>query len=279
VASIAGPPVAGLVIVLAGTGAAFTVDAVSFFVAAIVILLMARPDIPGAVSTSAGHAADQPQAASFGEELRAGVRYVAADPAIRTLMLIALVLNFALNGPAAVGMAWLADRRFDAGPSGLGLMAAGWAAGALVGTLVAGNARLDHQGRALLGAVVAAGAMMVAVGVLVGLAGVVAALAVMGVAIGYVNIVAISWIQARVDPAMVGRVMSLVMLMSFGITPLSLALAGVLIDLDATALFVGAGVLTMLTALFAGLVGLPAMLDGATPAGAVDGQPGPAATQ
>ena len=55
--------------------------------------------------------------------------------------------------------------------------------------------RLDHQGRALLGAVVAAGAMMVAVGVLVGLAGVVAALAVMGVAIGYVNIVAISWIQ------------------------------------------------------------------------------------
>ena len=279
VASIAGPPVAGLVIVLAGTGAAFTVDAVSFFVAAIVILLMASPDVPGAVSTSAGQAADQPQAASFGEELRAGIRYVAADPAIRTLMLIALVLNFALNGPAAVGMAWLADRRFDAGPSGLGLMAAGWAAGALVGTLVAGNARLDHQGRALLGAVVAAGAMMVAVGVLVGLAGVVAALAVMGVAIGYVNIVAISWIQARVDPAMVGRVMSLVMLMSFGITPLSLALAGVLIDLDATALFVGAGVLTMLTALFAGLVSLPAMLDGATPAGAVDGQPGPAATQ
>jgi len=278
-ASIAGPPVAGLVIVLAGTGAAFTVDAVSFFVAAIVILLMARPDVPGAVPTVVDAAADEPQAASFGEELRAGIRYVTADPAIRTLMLIALVLNFALNGPAAVGMAWLADRRFDAGPSGLGLMAAGWAAGALVGTLVAGNARLDHQGRALLGAVVAAGAMMVAVGVLVGLPGVVAALAVMGVAIGYVNIVAISWIQARVDPAMVGRVMSLVMLMSFGITPLSLALAGVLIDLDATALFVGAGVLTMLTALFAGLVGLPAMLDSATPAGAADGQPGPAATQ
>jgi hypothetical protein len=121
--------------------------------------------------------------------------------------------------------------------------------------------------------------MMVAVGVLVGLPGVVAALAVMGVAIGYVNIVAISWIQARVDPAMVGRVMSLVMLMSFGITPLSLALAGVLIDLDATALFVGAGVLTMLTALFAGLVGLPAMLDSPTPADTVGGHAGPAATQ
>ena len=63
----------------------------------------------------------------------------------------------------------------------------------------------------------------------------------MGVAIGYANIVAISWIQARVDHAMIGRVMSLVMLMGVGITPLSLAVSGGLIDLNATALFVGAG--------------------------------------
>ena len=91
--------------------------------------------------------------------------------------------------------------------------------------------------------------------------GVVAALAVMGVAIGYVNIVAVSWLQGRVQPAMVGRVMSIVMLMSFGITPLSLGLSGALIDLNATALFVGAGVLTVLAALFAITVRLPAMLD------------------
>ncbi len=50
---------------------------------------------------------------------------------------------------------------------------------------------------------------------------------------------------------MIGRVMSLVMFMGVGITPLSLALSGWLVDVDATALFVGAGILILLTALFA----------------------------
>ena len=38
---------------------------------------------------------------------------------------------------------------------------------------------------------------------------------------------------------MIGRVMAIVMLMGFGITPLSYALSGALIDVNATALFAG----------------------------------------
>jgi MFS family permease len=193
-------------------------------------------------------------------------------------MLLSLVLNFALNGPAGVGMAWLAQQRFDAGPVGLGLMEAGWAAGALVGIILAGNVRIERQGRVVVGAVAAAGLMMGAVGTLGSLPGVVAALAVMGVAIGYVNVVAVSWLQGRVRPAMVGRVMSIVMLMSFGATSLSLALAGVLIDLYATALFVGAGLLTVGVALFASAIHLPAMLDERSDPAQIRA-PDPAATQ
>jgi len=270
-AAIAGPPLAGIVIAIAGTGVAFTIDAVSFFAAALVILLMrpapASSRLPGhpAVDLSepaeTANAADAPAGPSFWAELRGGIRYVAADPAIRTLMLLALVLNLALNGPAGVGMAWLANQRFDAGPAGLGLMEAGWAAGALVGIVLAGNVRLERQGRMVVGAVAAAGLMMAAVGLLSSLVGVVAALVVMGLAIGYVNVVAVSWLQGRVEPGMVGRVMSLVMLMSFGVMPLSLGLSGALIDANATALFVGAGALTVVTAIFAALIRLPAMLD------------------
>jgi hypothetical protein len=265
-ASIAGPPLAGIVIAIAGTGTAFAVDAVSFFVAAVVILLMGPAPAPRTADPAAGvrapmESAHTPAGPSFQAELGAGIRYVAADPAIRTLMLLALVLNLALNGPAGVGIPWLAQQRFDAGPMALGLMEAGWAAGALVGIVLAGNVRLERQGRMVVGAVAAAGLMMAAVGILGSMPGVVAALAVMGVAIGYVNIVAVSWLQGRVQPSMVGRVMSIVMLMSFGITPLSLGLSGALIDLDATALFVGAGALTVLAASFAVTVRLPAMLD------------------
>jgi hypothetical protein len=69
-----------------------------------------------------------------------------------------------------------------------------------------------------------------------------------------------------------------VMLMTFGVTPLSLGLAGALIDLDATALFVGAGALTVIAALFAVAVQLPAMLD-ERPALAQIAASGPATTQ
>jgi MFS family permease len=265
-AAMAGPPLAGIVIVIAGTGAAFALDAVSFFVAALVILLMKPAPTRRMEDWAAGApalvgTAQVPAGPSFRAQLGAGIRYVMADPAIRTLMLLALVLNFALNGPAGVGMAWLAQQRFDAGPMGLGLMEAGWAAGALVGIVLAGNVRIERQGRVVVGSVAVAGLMMAAVGTLGSLPVVVAALAVMGVAIGYVNVVAVSWLQGRVRPAMVGRVMGIVMLMSFGATSLSLGLAGALIDLDATALFVGAGGLTVVAAVFAFAIHLPAMLD------------------
>jgi hypothetical protein len=176
-------------------------------------------------------------------------------------MLISLVLNFALNGPVMVGMPWLADQRFDAGPAGLGVLAAAWSVGALVGVVVAGSVTLQRPGRMLLGVVVICGVCEALVGVLPSLGAVWVALAVLGVAIGYENIVAISWIQARVDRAMIGRVMSLVMLMGVGITPLSLAISGALIDLDATALFVGAGLLELLTAALAASLGFSALFD------------------
>ena len=108
------------------------------------------------------------------------------------------------------------------------------------------------------------GVCEILVGVLPSLLGVWIALALMGVAIGYANIVAISWIQARVDHAMIGRVMSLVMLMGVGITPLSLAVSGGLIDLDATALFVAAGLLILLTAAASAAVGFVRLFDAAT---------------
>lgn len=273
-ASVVGPPLAGVAIALAGTGIAFSVDAASFLVAAGLIAMLSSGVVvaarAGAARTqgAATPIAETPELAvssdapeSFGAALRGGLSYVARDPAIRTLMLLSLLLNLALSGPGAVGMAWLAQNRFDAGPLGLGVMAAGFAAGALLGTVLAGNAGLERQGRIVLSGVVAAGLAMVAVGVLDWLPGAVVALFVMGLAIGYTNVVAISWLQARVDPALIGRVMSLVMLMGFGITPLSLGLAGALIDANAVVMFVGAGLAVIGAAVLGMLIGFPAMLD------------------
>ena len=167
--------------------------------------------------------------------------------------MLSMVLNFALNGPALVGMPWLAEIRYDAGPAGLGLLTAAWAAGALGGTLVAGNVRAERPGRILLFAVAACGIAMMGVGLAPGLPVAAACLAVMGLGIGYCNVVAISWLQSRVPTDMVGRVMSVAMLMGFAMTPLSLGIAGALLDVNATVLFLAAGAIVGLVAVVAWL--------------------------
>ena len=70
----------------------------------------------------------------------------------------------------------------------------------------------------------------------------------MGFGAGLINVLAISWMQARVEVAMLGRVMSLTMLAGVGLAPVSLAIAGLLVDVAVVPLFVGAGAVVLATA-------------------------------
>ena len=132
-----------MLVALVGTGAAFAFDAVSFAIAALALLAMrggrtlrhATGD--GAASARTRHRA--PAKAGLLTDIRAGAAYAAADPAIRTLLLLSAVFNLAINGPIAVGLPWLADQRFAADASVFGLMIAGFGLGALVGALIAGS--------------------------------------------------------------------------------------------------------------------------------------------
>ena len=288
--SIVAPPIAGLVVAALGTGIAFGVDAASFVLAAGFIALISGTaaravtattaeataiDAPGpadvVATPAATPAAAKPHAESeaphepFMAALVGGLRYVVADRGIAVMLGVSLVLNFALNGPAAVGMPWLAELRFHAGAAGLGLLVSGWAIGGLAGTVIAGNVRLERQGRLILLAIAVSGLAMGLVGLAGSLLVAVGLFAVGGFCIGYVNIVAISWLQARVEVGMLGRVMSVAMLVGFGISPLSMAIAGVMIDVNATALFVGAGVLVILATVGAVALGTVELFDGPPP--------------
>jgi hypothetical protein len=270
--TIVAPPVAGLVVAAAGTGIAFGLDAASFVVAAGLIALVGGASGRAVAPSPVERASGEPRAVSpvpaeepFLRALASGFRYVLADRAIAAMLVVSLVLNLALSGPAAVGMAWLAEFRYHAGATGLGLLVTGWAAGGLAGTLIAGNARLERQGRILLVGIAVSGLAMAGVGLVGSLGAAVALFAAAGLCIGYVDIVAISWLQARVEVAMLGRVMSVVMLVGFGISPLSMALAGALIDVNATALFVGAGALVVSAAVGAFWRGTAQLFDAPAP--------------
>ena len=74
------------------------------------------------------------------------------------------------------------------------------------------------------------------------------AAAPLGAGVGVLQVSGMAWLQRRSDPALQGRVMSLVMFAIMGLTPLSYAVAGMLAELHPAVLFMGAGAVMLVLA-------------------------------
>jgi hypothetical protein len=71
--------------------------------------------------------------------------------------------------------------------------------------------------------------------------------ALSGMALGYGNLLGLTWAQSRIPADLMGRVMSLMFLGSIGLVPVSMLLAGatVQVSLEGTLLIAGAGMALM----------------------------------
>ena len=261
-----GPALAGIVVAAVQTGAAFAVDAASFAVAALALLLV-RGGRRTAPAQEALGGADR-RTHDLLSTIRSGLAYAWSDPAVRALIGLTAALNFAFVGPVSVGLPYLADTRFEGGSAALGLMLSAFGAGAVGGALLAGSLR--HVPR--LGLVILLLAMVLGVGeALVGLApNVWIAMAIgacIGVGIGFLNVRVIAWLQARTPEDMRGRVMSLIMFSGMGLAPFSLAIAGAIIDLGAVGMtFAAGGAIIVLAALAGMLSRVPQLMTDEVPA-------------
>jgi MFS family permease len=74
-------------------------------------------------------------------------------------------------------------------------------------------------------------------------------MAVMGAGIGFTSVIATAWLQSRAAVQMQGRMMSVVMFAAVVFDPFSQGLAGVMLDVGLTAMFVVAGALLIVTGL------------------------------
>lgn len=233
---IAGPILGGVVVGGFGTGWAFAGDALSFAIGFLFVLWL-----PTARAGQAAASARRP-GSGLGGQIRDGLRYAWSDVGIRILLIVIAVIDFAANGALGVGLPTLAHGRFGAGAAGLGVLFGAWGVGATAGALGAGFVPPPKRmGWLVVALCVWLGAGMVAVGVLPSLAPASIAMGLSGIGTGVVNTYGISWLQRRTDPAMQGRVMSLVMLASMGLTPLGFAVSGAVAQLNATLLFAIAG--------------------------------------
>ena len=244
--SILGPALAGLLLALAGLGASFGGTAILFLIATVLFVTLAR-----AANQVAGPAEDQEQEdeqGTMGGGLVEGLRYVVRDPVIRTLLLVVLGTNLAMMGPLYVGGAVLAESRLG-GAGAFGTLVAAAGAGSLIGIIGAGSARrFARRGLIELSLTGVLGIVVASIAFVPNLAFAVPLAIAIGATASFLGVITISWLQERTEPALLGRVMSLVMFSAVALDPISFALAGVLVEVNLAATFVGAGALLVLTA-------------------------------
>jgi len=234
VAVILGPALGGVIVAALGTGWAFAADAACFAIGFLFVLWL-----PAAARAASGD--EHPDGGMAGQIL-AGFRYAWGDIGIRVSLVVIAVVDFAANGALGVGLPTLARGRFSAGAAGFGILLAAWGVGATAGALGSGLVPPPRRFGWLLVAVCAwIGVGIGVVGILPSLAPAALAMGISGIATGAVNTYGLSWLQRRTDPAMQGRVMSLVMLASMGLTPVAFAASGAIADINPTLLFLVAG--------------------------------------
>jgi len=236
--TIAAPAPAGLVIKALGTAWAFFIDAISFLF--IIAALWRLPDPPKAAS-----AAKPPVWRSILD----GIAYVRRDVPLRSLMLVAAMLNFCISGPMGVGLPYLVKIKFGSAAA-YGLVISAMAAGGLIGALLAGMVKIKRRGLLLLGACAVISAGIASIGLLGHLWLIAAVLLLLGCSAGVANVHIAAWIQQRIDATVRGRVFSVLMLANFGLIPVSLAVAGLLIAWNLKLMFLIAGVSMLLITAF-----------------------------
>jgi MFS family permease len=228
-----GPALGGLLIAVAGTGAAFLLDAGTFVVAAATLLVIRLPT-PG-VSTTSGALSG----------LREGIRFVLANPWLWRTLLAASLTVLLFWGPYQALLPFLVKNELHGGSATLGLIRALGGLGALLAALAVSQRDLPGwamramlagwglQSLTLAGYALAREAWLFAV---ISLAG--------GAFSAVANVIWGTLMKTRVPNRLLGRVSSLDWLVSIGLVPLSFALTGPVAGLiGARATLLGGGVL------------------------------------
>lgn len=242
---LAGPAVAGAVIAVIGIPSALGIDVGTFVVAnlflATVIMRSRTPTSQPDTEAPLEHTSKTTLLASIKE----GLIYVIQDPILLGLLLLIAIVDFTAVGAFQVGLPVLIDQRFGQGAAALGMALSGFGGGSFVGVLLGGTIKVRRIGYLFLGTSLVLGIMVLLVALVPSVILLTLIMSIMGIGSGIFNVVGISWLQRRTNHAFIGRVMSLVSFSSAGLAPLSLGIAGVLIDIDPNIVFTGAGVLVI----------------------------------
>lgn len=224
------PMIAGILIGLIGAASILFIDAGTFAVSMLIVALAVRnPPVSTASAVAETSDADSTKGSYF-SELREGLRYVLNDSFLSILIPMSVVINFLISPLFVIALPVLANETFDSSRA-LGIMLAGFGAGAGAGTLAYGA--FGHRMRRYTVYWGAIAGISVGLWLLTAAAGVwIATLAtvLIGIAVGPVNAAGMVIMQIRVPERIMGRVLGLLYASSSLATSLGLVIGGVVVQ-------------------------------------------------
>jgi MFS family permease len=214
-----GPIIAGGLIAIIGASKVLWADAASFAISAVIVAAL----VPGTKPVATEHG-------RYFEDVLAGLRFLKEDRLLRTIVMAAAATNF-LDAPLFSPVLPVFAKEQFGSASDLGFMLAGLGAGAIAGALIYGSVGAKFPKRPQLVAffvlfglplfiLAASHALPVAIG----------AMALLGLATGGINPLALTAIQERTPPEMLARVFGSVMASALIAAPLGALLGGVAVE-------------------------------------------------
>ena len=139
---------------------------------------------------------------------------------------------------------------FAGGEKAFGIMLSTLGGGFLLGTIIANWFKRTRIGYATFVGALVLGGLLALLGAAPNLFWACVLLALIASIGGFLQVLNAVWFQTRPDPQMLGRVMSVVMLFGFGLTPLSYVIAGALLKVSTPLMFAANGVFLLVAVLF-----------------------------
>ncbi|MDR0812881.1 MAG: MFS transporter [Oscillospiraceae bacterium] len=241
---LASPALAAVLISFASLENIFIIDIATAAVAIVILGFF--------VKVKQKSAEPQPGKASYLQDLKLGLGYIAKHKLIKQLFVFSAVMSILIS-PIAVLYALQVTRLFGADAWRLGFADAGFAAGMLLGGLLLtiwGGFKNKHSTMSLGMLVMSAGTVLC--GVVSNFALYIAIMVFIGVSLPIFNTPAITLLQEKVDPDFLGRVFSLTTMLSSLAMPLGLIVFGPLADIiGLNTLFIITGAAQLAVTLFA----------------------------
>ena len=235
-AGIAGPALGAAIVAMGGTPAAFALDALSFLISALCLVLI--PPIPPR--------AREGRHAGALRDVREGIGTVLGSPWLWITITIAALANITRAGPISVALPFLVERTLKENVGALGLLYSMFSIGSVITAVWLGRARAFHRrGLIAYGAWCISGLTTLAIGLPIGLAGVAIAALLSGMAATTFDLIWVNTLQTLVPRDMLGRVASIDFLGSLVLLPVGFGVVGWATDqIGAPMVFVVGGLLT-----------------------------------